>query len=70
MLALVDFTRNKKIGCFKSYKDIGEYLSINGESGKYYVRPKNSRSIVAIKEINVRKYSNDDIEIEMGGSYY
>ena len=70
MISLIDFSRNKKIGYFKSYKDIGEYLSVNGETGKYYAVPKNIKSIVGMKEINVKKYSDDDIEIEMEGSYY
>ena len=70
MISLIDSTRNKKIGLFKSYVAIGEYLSKNGETGKYYAVPQNIKSIAGMKEINVVKYSDGDVEIEMEGSYY
>ncbi|MBC8500021.1 MAG: hypothetical protein H8D39_05820 [Candidatus Atribacteria bacterium] len=75
MISLVRIDVKKKYGYFRSYRDIGEFLDCNGETGKYYVIPKNIKSIAGIKEINVKKYWNEydkkwDREIEMEGSYY
>ena len=65
----------KKIGVFKSYRDIGEWLSRHGETGKYYAIPKNIRNIGGIRVINVEKYRREedgkwDRIIEMEGSCY
>jgi len=62
-------------GYFRSYKAIGEYLAKNGETGRYYAIPKNIVSLAGMKEINVTKYWDEDLErwereIEMQGSYY
>jgi hypothetical protein len=66
----------KKIGLFKSYRAIGEYLVKHGEVGKYYAMAKNIKSLAGIKEISVNKrwFDEDlqewDAEVEMEGSYY
>lgn len=65
----------KREGYFRSYQAIGEYLAKNGETGKYYAIPKNIISLAGMKEINVKKYWDEDLkrwerEIEMGGSFY
>jgi len=75
MISLRKDQKKEREGYFKSYKAIGEYLAENGETGRYYAIPKNIVSIAGIKEINVKKYWDDDLErwereIEMGGSYY
>ena len=64
-----------KLGTFKSYKEIGEWLAENGETGSYYVLPANMTSLAAIKEIKVDKYWDEyekrwEREIEMEGSYF
>ena len=66
-----------RIGYFKSYKAIGEYLANHGETGKYYAIPKNIKSIAGIKEIYVKQYEMAEEdgggigrEIEMEGSCY
>ena len=46
-----------------------------GETGRYYAIPKNIVSLAGMKEINVTKYWDEDLErwereIEMQGSYY
>ena len=67
---------DKKKGYFRSYRDIGEFLSKNGETGKYFAIPKNIKSIAGMKEIEVinHGYSEDDdemsIEVTMEGSEY
>ena len=67
---------DKKMGYFRSYRDIGEFLSKNGETGKYFAIPKNIKSIAGMKEIEVinHGYSEDDdemsIEVTMEGSEY
>lgn len=66
----------KKIGRFKSYKEIGYYLIKHGEVGKYYAMPLNIKTLAGIKEIsvNARWFDEDlqewDAEIEMEGSYF
>ena len=66
----------KRVGYFRSYRDIGEFLSKNGETGKYFAIPKNIKSLAGIKEIEVinHGYSEDDdaidIEVAMEGSNY
>jgi len=74
MISLI-FEAKEKIGYFKSYIAIGEFLANNGKTGKYYAMSKNIKSIAGIKEINVKKYWNKynkkyEREIEMEGSYY
>ena len=67
---------SKKLGYFRSYRDIGEFLSQNGETGKYFAIPKNIKSLAGMKEIEVinHGYSKEDdemfIEITMEGSNY
>ena len=76
MISLMDANGKGRIGYFKSYKAIGDYLSNHGETGKYYAIPGNITSLAGMKEINVinHGFSEDDnamdIEIEMGGSNY
>ena len=74
MISLI-LNNKEKIGHFKSYKAIGEYLAENGKTGKYYALPKNIINIAGIKEINIKKYWDKyngkwEREIEMDGSYY
>jgi len=75
MISLLRLKPKEKLGYFKSYITIGEFLAKNGETGKYYAIPKNIKSIAGIKEINVKKYWDKynkkyEREIEMEGSYY
>lgn len=76
MISLMDTNGKGRIGYFKSYKAIGDYLANHGETGKYYAIPKNITSLAGMKEINVinHGFSKDDdamdIEIEMEGSRY
>ncbi len=70
MISLINLSSKKKIGYFKSYTAIGEYLAEHGETGSYYAMPCNIKSIAGIKEIHVIKHSHNDIEIEMEGSNY
>jgi len=76
MISLRAEGNKERIGYFKSYKSIGEYLAKHGETGKYYAIPKNITMLAGMKEINVinHGFSEDDdemdIEIEMEGSYY
>ena len=83
MISLI--TQNKlhplkrvRIGSFRSYRAIANWLSENGETGIYYAIPTNIKSLAGIKEIHVCKYWNAesdreeagwDREIEMEGSY-
>ena len=66
----------KKIGLFKSYRTIGEYLVKHGEVGRYYAMPLNIKTLAGIKEISVNKrwFDEDlqewDAEVEMEGSFY
>ena len=66
----------KRLGYFRSYRDIGEFLSKNGETGKYFAIPNNIKSLAGIQEIEVTNhgYSEEDddmfIEITMEGSDY
>ena len=76
MISLRNTDTKERIGYFKSYRAIGEFLSKHGETGKYYAIPENIKSIAGMKEINVinHGYSKDDdamdIEVEMEGSNY
>ena len=75
MISLRKLNKKEREGYFKSYKDIGEYLAQNGETGIYYAIPKNIRTIAGIKEIKVEKYWDKYLgryerEIVMEGSYY
>jgi len=76
MISLRKAEKNsKREGYFKSYEAIGEYLAKHGETGKYYAIPKNIKSLAGMREINVEKYWDEDLErwereIEMEGSYY
>jgi len=73
---MISLRKNKeRIGYFRSYSQIGEWLAKNGETGRYYAIPKNITSLAGMREINVRKYWDEyeeryDREIEMEGSYY
>ena len=66
----------KKIGSFKSYRAIGEYLVKHGKVGKYFAMAKNIKTLAGIKEISVNKrwFDEDlqewDAEVKMEGSYY
>ena len=77
MISLVMYEPyQEKLGIFKSYKDIGEFLSKQGKTGRYFAIPKNIKSIAGMKEITVinHGYSSDDdaidIEVNMEGSNY
>jgi len=75
MISLVRLDPKEKLGYFRSYRDIGEFLAKSGETGKYYATPKNIKTVAGIKEINVKKYWDEydkkwNREIEMEGSYY
>ena len=76
MISLRATNGKGRIGYFKSYRAIGDYLAKHGETGKYYAIPKNITSLAGMKEINVinHGFSEDDdemdIEVCMEGSYY
>ena len=76
MISLRQDKTKQRIGFFRSYKAIGEYLAKFGETGKYYAIPKTIATLAGMKEINVinHGFSKDDdamdIEVEMEGSYY
>ena len=54
MISLVmNEPRRERVGSFKSYVDIGEYLSKHGETGKYFAIPDNIKSIAGMREIIV-----------------
>jgi len=64
-----------RMGYFRSYKAIGEWLAKHGETAKYWAIPKNIVSVAGMKEINVIKYWDKykecwEREIEMEGGYY
>lgn len=60
----------ERIRSFRSYRDIGKYLSKHGRTGTYHAVPRGIKSIAGIKEITVVRYTKDDISIDMDGSYY
>lgn len=75
MISLRRDGQKERIGYFRSYRAIGEYLAEHGETGKYWAIPKNIVSLAGIKEINVVKFWDKyqekwDREIEMEGSHY
>lgn len=75
MISLRKVGKKEREGFFKSYVLVGKYLVEHGETGLYYAIPKNIKSIAGMKEINVKKYWDEDLkqwerEIEMEGSYY
>ena len=75
MISLRMIGNPDRLGYFKSYRDIGEWLSKNGETGTYHAIPKNIVSIAGIKEIKVKKYMDEytgqwEREVCMSGSYY
>jgi len=65
-----------KVGVFRSYHDIGEWLVKHGETGDYWAIPKGIGSIAGMRKISVTRHRKRpdaleaEVEIDMEGSYY
>jgi hypothetical protein len=57
----------KRLGFFKSYKEIGEFLLKNGQTGTYYAWPRNAiNPMVVMKTIQVVRRPTERIKLANG----
>jgi len=68
---MISLRRDKqRLGFFRSYVQIGEWLTLHGTTGTYWAIPGNIKTLAGMKEIHVVELDEGEREIEMEGSYY